>query len=297
VASPASAPLAAEFLAAWQGDPQRAPEASALEPVLERLIGQARAAHPEVAFSPAASARALAATVAGEAHPVATLEIVHGVDFLLARAVLEGDRAATRALDQLVTLAAATAMRVDSNQAFIDEVAQQLRERLLVGSRDGGPRLHEYRGRGALLAWARVIAVRLAVNAKSVPHAAEESLGPEALHPAETRDPERRLLSEAQSGLLQRAFASALGALAPDERMLLRYHLIDQLNFEQMAVLFGSHRSTISRRVAQVRERLLEETRRALQESLGVPSTEVSSLLRVAPAHLDPSLVGLLRES
>ena len=72
---------------------------------------------------------------------------------------------------------------------------------------------------------------------------------------------------------------------------------IDQLNFEQMAVLFGSHRSTISRRVAQVRERLLEETRRALQESLGVPSTEVSSLLRVAPAHLDPSLVGLLRES
>jgi hypothetical protein len=48
--------------------------------------------------------------------------------------------------------------------------------------------------------------------------------------------------------------------------------------------------------VAGARERLLEETRRALQESLGVPSTEVSSLLRVAPTHLDPSLVGLLRE-
>ena len=82
MASPAPAPLAAEFLAAWQGDPGHAPEASALEPVLERLISQARAAHPEVAFSPAASARALAATVAGEARPVATLEIVHGVDFL-----------------------------------------------------------------------------------------------------------------------------------------------------------------------------------------------------------------------
>ncbi|HEY8211664.1 MAG TPA: hypothetical protein VIG99_29480 [Myxococcaceae bacterium] len=294
MASPTS--MAAEFLASWRGNPGRAPQVDALEPVLARLMERAREAYPEVAFSPPSAARALAAAVQGEAEPLPALEVLHAGDFLMARAAMEGDRAATRALDQLITLSAETAMRVDSNKAFIDEVAQQLRERLLIGSRDGGPRLLEYRGRGALHAWARVIAVRLAVNAKSVPHAADESLGPEALSPAETRDPERRLLSEAQSGLLERAFSTALGSLEPDERMLLRYHLIDQLNFEQMAVLFGSHRSTISRRVAQVRERLLEETRRALEESLGVPATEVSSLIRVAPSHLDPSLVGLLRE-
>jgi RNA polymerase sigma-70 factor (ECF subfamily) len=47
--------------------------------------------------------------------------------------------------------------------AFADEVRQRVRERLLVDA-GGGPRIVEYSGRGSLASWARVTAVREALD-------------------------------------------------------------------------------------------------------------------------------------
>jgi RNA polymerase sigma-70 factor (ECF subfamily) len=288
--------LAESFLAGWGGDRTRV-DAARLEEALAGLVKRGQDAHPGVKVSAETLAGALSAQVKRGEDPLEALAPLHVADLYLACAALGGDRRAAEELDRLIATAAGEAARMDRSPAFLDDLKQQLRERLLVGSRDGGPRLADYGGRGALLSWIRVVAVRLAINAKAGAEPEREvELEPEALIELDPRDPERQAVHRAGMDQLKRAFSRAVASLEPDERMLLRYQVVDHLNFEQMAALFSSHRSTISRRVAATREKLLELTRQILHDSLEVPSGELSSILRLAPTHLDVSLHQLLRE-
>src|SRR5688572_31992928 len=77
-----------------------------------------------------------------------------------------GDEAALRVFGPwLDTEATQAARRVDRNAAFVDEVRQALRIRLLVGEA-GRVRIDDYMGRGPLRAWLGVAALRIALNLK-----------------------------------------------------------------------------------------------------------------------------------
>src|SRR5262245_23918675 len=86
----------------------------------------------------------------------------HAADLRLAADCLAGQREALAILEreQLGPIAAALARR-RLPAADIDEVMQQLREKLLTGER---PRLADYAGRGPLRAFLRVAALRTAHN-------------------------------------------------------------------------------------------------------------------------------------
>ena len=290
-----STPLADAFLRKWKG---AAPaDLAPLESLLREQVEEARRRSPAPPLRPEDLVGHLAERAPPEGDPVAALGGLHLPDLVVAWAALAGSGSAQRELESALGQAAAAVARVDGNVAFVDEVVQQVRERLLIGSPGGGPRLTEYSGRGPLSAWARVIALRLALNRKGAP-GREVPLAPEALAIAAgaASNGPPSIASAEQARMLQRALSGAVSELSAEDRMLLRYHFADGLPFERIAPLYGTHRTTISRRMAALRERLLSRAREILVSDLGQPADAVSSILGVAErGHLELSITAMLR--
>ncbi|PZR10733.1 MAG: hypothetical protein DI536_18805 [Archangium gephyra] len=180
--------------------------------------------------------------------PLELADALVGEDLLLAKAVSNGDARALSYLDAIV----ATEVRraVTPLGASIDDVMQQVRERLRVAGR-----LRDYAGQGTLSAWVRAMAVRLALNSKR-PGAREEAVAelPDAamIEP----DPELALLRARYRESFRAAFSEAIAALTPRDRTILRMNAIGKM--------YGKDASTISRWLASSREALLSHTRQTL---------------------------------
>jgi len=88
----------------------------------------------------------------------------HATDLALALGVIRGEPAALRTFEEQCAPDLMSAIRaIDREPAFVDEVAQVTRVKLLVGE---GARIATYRGAGPLRAWVAIAARRLAINAK-----------------------------------------------------------------------------------------------------------------------------------
>jgi RNA polymerase sigma-70 factor (ECF subfamily) len=270
-------------------------DAGALEAALRSALQAARRAHPKSWVEDAAFVWFLADRAGPRALEAGGgLEHLFVADLYLACACLAGNREAITALDeQILHPASAGARRIGGTADFADEVHQQLRERLLVPERGQPARLSEYGGTGSLLGWAKVTASRLALNMRSAP-AREVSLEAELL-PGAAHDPEHSVIGRRNAERLAAAFKEATATLGSEERVLLRYHFADGLNFEQIAGLFQTHRSTVSRKIAAARRKLLAETRRLLRERFGIQQRELSSVIRTAQSRLDGTITAWLR--
>ena len=129
------------------------------EEAAARWVSEARERWPHITFAAADFRRHLDAL--GRAVPV------FPGDTYLAAACAAGDGAAIRVLDdELVARVPAMVRRVDGSPAFAEDICQQLRIRVLVREGDAIPRIARYTGDVPLSAWMRVIALRLALNAK-----------------------------------------------------------------------------------------------------------------------------------
>ncbi|HEV7556934.1 MAG TPA: sigma-70 family RNA polymerase sigma factor [Kofleriaceae bacterium] len=217
-------------------------------------------------------------------------------DVYLAFAAATGDAAAVDTLETEVMPAAAAALRVvGATTDTLDECVQRVRLTLLLGRGDDHrPRLLDYRGRGALRAWVRVIAVREQLmmhrGRKEIP------LGDAVLAavPDPADDPELRYLRGEMRDQLAVAIRAALVELTARERTLLRYSLIDDLTLDEIGAIYTTHKSTVSRWLARTRERLWELARDKLAIQLAGQTDQISSLVRGLRDSLDLSLERLL---
>jgi RNA polymerase sigma-70 factor (ECF subfamily) len=217
-------------------------------------------------------------------------------DLYLAFAAATGDTAAVAAIEADVMPAAAAALRVvGATSDTLDECVQRVRLALLVGRGDDRhPRLLDYRGRGALRAWVRVIAVRenlmMHRGRKEIP------LGDAVLAavPDPADDPELRYLRGEMRDQLAIAIRAALVELTARERTLLRHSLIDDLTLDEIGAIYTTHKSTVSRWLARARERLWELARDKLAVQLAGQTDQISSLVRGLRDSLDLSLERLL---
>ncbi|HEU4535220.1 MAG TPA: hypothetical protein VFS00_13925, partial [Polyangiaceae bacterium] len=166
-----------------------------------------------------------------------------------------------------------------------------------AGGAPGPPRVADFSGRGAIGAWARVVAVRQAVvllrrQRRELPVEDDElarKLEPDA-------GPELGHLKERYRDEFKAAFAEALGALSGAERALLRQHALDGLSIDKLAALYKIHRATAARRVEAARRAALEQTRRALGRRLRLEADELDSVMRLIESRLDVTLSPLLSE-
>lgn len=215
-------------------------------------------------------------------------------DLYLAFACAEGDRAAIDAFEHdQVARVSAYLERFSREPAFIEEVRQFVRVRLLVGEPGRSPRIATYSGRGPLAAWVRVTAVRAAIELCRSPRVNWPSrLASESLR--DCPHPELGYIKELYRGDFEACFEAGVAALSKRERTLLKLHYVDRLSFPQIGALYGATRSTAHRWFVSIRERLLRDTERRLHERLDASAQEIESLENLLKSELGVTLSRLL---
>ncbi len=290
------ASLSEHFLSALQARGLTPPGASdALERALAAAADSARTAWPQIAPDRAGLARALGDKLESEdlGEPLAALAQVRAADLTLALACARGEPVALRLFEeQFLARVPALVRRLDPSGTLGAEVAQELREKLLVAG-EGGPRIADYSGRGDLLGWLRVVALRAALKLRRAQrrhglHAlGEREHGADLLDGA---DPERDYLRLRYQGEYEAAFRAALQSLHAPERLLLKLHHVDGLSLPRLAALYRVHRATIARRLADHRRKLLETTKALLRDKLRLSESEFESLLVLVRSQLGVGL-------
>jgi RNA polymerase sigma-70 factor (ECF subfamily) len=210
-------------------------------------------------------------------------------DIYLTLACATGDPTALAALDRSYFPGLrGTLGRLGLDQTGIDETLQTMRTELL-SARDGAePRILGYAGRGRLSGWLRSVAVRTGLRLlRATPkHATLDPNAPGTV----SDDPELAYLRKAYGEAFQRAVRTALDALPPRDRLLLKQRYRHRLGVQELGALYGVNAGTISRWVAAARDRLGEATRATMMKELGVDQKDLASILRLVESDLDITL-------
>lgn len=206
-------------------------------------------------------------------------------DLYLACAIARGDQTAIAAFERelMPTIEPAIA-HLDGGSALAADVVAAVRARVL-GTTGIDGKIGEYRGRGDLRGWLRVVAVREAlqiVRSRRREAPTPPDLGDELAETATLSADEKRVYST--------AFATAFATLTPRERNLLRQQFIYNASIDELGALYGVHRATAARWIAQVRETLLRRTRREIADTLRLTGDELDSVMGRIAGHVDYSL-------
>lgn len=191
---------------------------------------------------------------------------------------------------------ARTARRFERPGLAADDLVQRLRTKLFTDT----PRIASYSGQGFLQNWVRVTTTRTFIDCcRWQPVTPEVPLADELLavlpNVGDGADPELGFLKREHAAAFKAAFADAVAALASDDRLLLKQHLIDRLTVDQLGALYHLHRATAARRLAKARQALLDGARAALARRLGVPAADLASAMELVASRLEVSIERLLR--
>ena len=217
-----------------------------------------------------------------------------GVDVFLAVAAVMGDRDAWSALTERYFARVRAALRRTGVAADAHEdVLQQLRTRLFVAPPGQSARVLRYVGHGDLGGLLKVTAVRLGLNAVRGPRRVADDEPITTL--ADGLDVELGQIERRYATEFKAAFEQAAAALQPEERNLLRLHIVDGLSIDRIAAIFRIHRSTAARRLGRARSRVSIGVRELLAAQLG-EDVALPSLLRIVRSRLELSLSRVLGE-
>ncbi len=287
----------------------------ALEQKLILLIDAGRAAHEGVRCSLEAWADHFARHLrVGEVSEL--LDVMRPGDVHLALACLEGQSVAHRRLETRLRAVSSQALfGISTGALTLDEVFREVRTKLLVGStvaiddpsllENASPlgsksaKLALYSGRGSLDGWLSVCMTRTALSMLR-PRSSDKAFVDESIELLESRsrdDPHFAVLRAQAGPPIEEAIRGALAQLDNADRTLLRLHVLDGLSIDDLAPLYGAHRSTMSRRLARIRNGVFETARAAAMTSLGVSETEFRSLIGNVLSAVDFTLRTLLEKS
>lgn len=219
----------------------------------------------------------------------------HAADLALAWAVARGDAAAVKRFDAFVGGEIVAAVRaIDRDPAFVDEIAQRTRVRLVVGEGEVPPRVATYRGAGPLRAWAAITAQRMALNAK---RDRKPAGGDDVLAEVVDRepDPELRHLKTLYRAEFRDALLAALAGISDRARAVLRLRFVEGLELAQIGRLYAVHEATASRWVSGALEAIATATRENLIARLAISNDTADSVVRMVQSQLDLSIGQLLR--
>jgi RNA polymerase sigma-70 factor (ECF subfamily) len=261
---------------------------------LAHAYAAARAAHPGVDVDRAGFEAALRARMEGPGG--VPLDAIHAADLYLALAASTGDAAALATFERefLPEIARALA-KLRLGAATEEELAQRIRLKLFLAGEDKGPRIAAYSGKGPLRAFLRSLAVHEALSEHRRRgrnrHETDSALGDLAADD----DPELQGLRTRYAAPFREAFQAALASLSPRERNVLRLVYAEGVRVEQVALLYGVNRVSVSRWLGQTRKDLFERTREGLKKSLQLSEAEFASLTRLCLSQIDVSLDRVLR--
>jgi RNA polymerase sigma-70 factor (ECF subfamily) len=225
------------------------------------------------------------------------LGALHLPDVRFALACASGDRSSIAELERTLIDAVPKALtHLKPDRQTVDEVRQDLREKLLVGLPGQPPKLLDYKGRGPLGAWVRVVALRIAYTRRrdgvKEPQGGDEDALADAISGADS--PEIAHLRSTSAESFGAAFREAAARLSAEERSVLRSHVVDGLNIDQIGALHQVHRSTAARWVQQARGSLLSALHESLAHRFGIDRSACESVVALVGSRIDLSLERLL---
>lgn len=279
----ASETLASAFYAQFSGSVVEPVEALLdLDSVLRQLVISGRTAWPDLPLSAMAFVSYLARRVPRREPVLKSLSELHANDLYLACGCALGIPKALVAFDHhYLGQVRAWVTRINPSPSFADDVSQSVREKLFVPRHSESAKITEYSGRGQLLSWLRVAAMRTAIDLArkfSTPRASgAEDIDDQILKT--DASPEAAYIKARYSGLLKDAFRLALKRLSDEEHNLIRLYYEDGLSMEQLGTLFGVNRSTIKRRLDESYSRLQADIKRYIHEHLQISSAQLRSLV------------------
>jgi RNA polymerase sigma-70 factor (ECF subfamily) len=260
--------------------------------VIEGFLTQAAARFAGVRIDANTYAAYLGAKIRQSGKPVKELDRLHGVDLYLALACAHGDKAAIAIFD--ASMIKKVPQYVRRADADVDEIAQRLREKLLVPKEKGAlPRIADYLGAGPLEGFVRIAAVRSAISMRRAAgpwrFAGEAALD---TMPAARPGPEADVAEAQQAAIVWRAFEAAAATLTHKQKQLLRFYHLEDTTLEKLAAIYDVHLSTVARWIEAARVQLRDATLAALQKA--IPNAAPSS--DELEAALDRALEKTLRQ-
>jgi len=257
----------------------------------------AQTAWPQIYLHPEVFGRYLGERIPDDLESAEELKTLRVDELWITCACVAGDPQAMKMLERrYFPLLIKSLRRMNLSSSRIDDVQQQLRSRLYIGSPGRSPTIASYRGRGDLGSWLAVSGVREAV--KFLRKERREVTG-EDDHLAELTvtdaDAELGHSKVHSQSVFRQAFAESIESLPPREKNLLRQHYLDRLTIEQIGSLYGTHRATAARWLASARQHLLDRTRELLRERLRAPVSECESIIRRAQSQADMSFDRLFK--
>ena len=267
---------------------------TALEGLLARALAEGRAAWPGVTVADDTFVRHAAAH-AGPGDLEAAIAALLAADVVLTLGCVAGQPAALTALDAIAIRPAAADAARTYRSIETAELAQVIREKVLVGKAGEAPKLASYAGRAPLASWLRVVAVHAAVSLtrRLKPNDTLDEAA-EVLASVVTGDLELGHLEATYAADFKVAFHEALAGLEERDRTLLRMHVLDHVGIDDLCKMHGVHRATAARWLVRIRETLFAATRTALRAKLGLDEDEFESLVGALLSRLDVSLARAL---
>ncbi|MEM6993509.1 MAG: RNA polymerase subunit sigma-70 [Myxococcota bacterium] len=289
-----------DLVVAAGGD--RLPPRAELGAALDAFEARATRAVPDVKTDASALARTLAPRLVSSDRPLELLATLDAEEIWLACACSVGDPVALRHVERRYIAPLAVALRpMKLGDARRDDVLQAVRRKLLVPDADGAAKLADYAGRGRLAALVRVVAVRTAldeirVEARRVDRVAGEAPEVDALMEG-ALSPDLELIRARHRDAFKAAFQAAIADLSSKDRGVLRLHLRDRLNIDDIAALHDVHRSSAARWLKDIRAALGKATRARLRAQLSMSRDEMDSMFRALDSQLDLSFSRILADA
>ncbi|WP_146649819.1 sigma-70 family RNA polymerase sigma factor [Labilithrix luteola] len=274
-------------------------EVVGLESLVSDLVERARMSWPQFDVDPEAFADHVAASIDDAPDPRVALAQLHASDLWLALACGLGKTKAIGLFEEQLAPIVDDALANMREKVSVDDVAQALREKLLVARNGAAPKIFEYSGRGPLYGWIRIAAIRLALSstrrgdAASMKPVTREML----VDVASAINPELDLLRSRYSKQFKAAFEAGLAELSPEQRNVLRMNLVDGLSIDEIGTLLGVHRATAARMLQRARDLLQKRTRAILRDQLDLGTHELRSILDLVGSQLDLSIARVLTET
>ncbi len=233
--------------------------------------------------------RFIASRVPVDAASLADVQRLRLQELFLACACVHQVPGHAEALTRQVDVAVEKALASLKDSGLAAEARQLAYLRMLLPTKERGPRIASYSGLGPLASWAQVVALREAgeLRARS---------GTE--RPAESDPLEQELVPNAETLYIRAesrqqfkaALHQAIGELTAQDRAVLRLHVVEALNIEEIGKLYAVHRATVARWIAASRQTLLARTQEILQKDYGVPAAELDDLVGLLTSSFDVSL-------
>jgi len=213
----------------------------------------------------------------------------HAADVVLACACVKNSEPAVSELDRMIRENIPTFVRrIDRTPEFGDEICQRLQEKLLLGDR---PRLATYTGSGPLLHWLRVMAVRLALDAKRAERPLMNVFATTfADNMVADAGPELDVLKARYGPSLLEAVSRGLRALPRRQRAVLRLYVMGNVSSEEIGRMYKVHRVTVARWISAAEQSVFEVVKGEFRERWGLATSDVASLARLIRSQLPISL-------